>query len=180
MGVTVRRELAILLVVSLLRPSIGIAQPNPGEPSAPVDAGVSAPPGTSSIAPESSAAPQNSARVLVPSTAEARETTHPNPLLEVPVVTWICGGLAAALFGVALGFGVSAANIDHRAGINLSPSGVDLGLTRRTALAGQTDATIANGLFIGAGVAAVVGLAFAAFSPEPAVRWSPPSTGHSP
>jgi hypothetical protein len=109
--------------------------------------------------------------VLVPSTAEARETTHPNPLLEVPVVTWICGGLAAALFGVALGFGVSAANIDHRAGINL---------TRRTALAGQTDATIANGLFIGAGVAAVVGLAFAAFSPEPAARWSPPSTGHSP
>jgi hypothetical protein len=87
--------------------------------------------------------------------------------------------LAATLFGVALGFGISAANIDHRAGVNLSPLGVDLGLTRRTVLAGQTEATVANGLFVGAGVVALVGLAFAAFSPEPAARWQSGSE-HSP
>jgi hypothetical protein len=95
-------------------------------------------------------------------------------------MTWVCGGLAAALLGVGLGFGISAANIDHRAGVSLSPTGVDLGLTRRTVLAGQTDATVANGLFIGAGVVALVGLALAAFAPEPAARWQSQPTSTSP
>jgi hypothetical protein len=59
--------------------------------------------------------------------------------------------------------------------------GVDLGLTRRTALAGQEDANIANGLFIGAGVVAVAGLLLAAFSPEPAAKeGSPPGNRSSP
>jgi hypothetical protein len=154
-----RRGLAILMVVSVSRSSFALAQPNPALP----DAGL--------------AAEQPQSLPLVPSTAQAREVPR-NPLSEVPVVTWVCGGLAAALFGVAIGFGASAADIDHRAGVNISPMGVDLGLTRKTALAGRTDATVANGLFIGAGVVALVGLAFAAFNPEPASRWQAP--GNSP
>ena len=166
MGVTLRRGLAILMVVSVLRSSLALAQQTPALPAVGSDAGPDA-------------GVDGGVGPLVPSTAQSRETPR-NPLSEVPVVTWVCGGLAAALFGVALGFGASAADIDHRAGVNLSPMGVDLGLTRKTALAGQTDATIANGLFIGAGVVALVGLAFAAFSPEPAARWQAPSTGSSP
>ena len=161
-----RRGLAILMVVSVSRSSLALAQLNPALPAVGSDAG-----------PDASL--DGGVRPLVPSTAQSREAPR-SPLSEVPVVTWVCGGLAAALFGVALGFGVSAADIDHRAGVNLSPMGVDLGLTRKTALAGQTDATVANGLFIGAGVVALVGLAFAAFSPEPAARWQAPSTGASP
>jgi hypothetical protein len=148
--VTLRRGLAILMVVTVAKSSAALAADQPGR-----------------ILP------------LVPSTAQAQERPR-SPLSEVPIVSWVCGGLAASLFGVALGFGISAADIDHRAGVNLSSMGVDLGLTRKTVLAGQTDATVANGLFIGAGVVALVGLAFAAFSPEPAARWQVPSSGNAP
>jgi hypothetical protein len=92
---------------------------------------------------------------------------HHRPWLDIPVVTWVAGGLAAGALGTGLGFGVAANDIDHRAGLSVSASGVDLELTRATVLAGQRDAQIANGLFIGAGIAALVGLAFAAFAPEP-------------
>ena len=175
-----RRGLAMLLVVAIGASPVAFAQPGPGDASAQADAGTSPPSGASlSPAPPPGAAPVGAAP-LVPSTAHERESVHTNPLREVPIATWICGGVAAALLGVGLGFGISAANIDHRAGVSLSPTGVDLGLTRRTVLAGQTDAVVANGLFVGAGVVALVGLAFAAFAPEPASRWQTPAAGGAP
>ena len=162
---TLRRALAILLVVTVVQVSPAAAQTASTSQIRTRSmmrggCGPRRPGRTNALAPEAAAAPSEiRAASLVPSTSESLETplSSTHPLLEVPVVTWLCGGLAAALFGVALGFGISAANIDHRAGIDLSPMGVDLGLTRRTVLAGQTDATIANGLFIGAGVVAVIG-----------------------
>jgi hypothetical protein len=96
------------------------------------------------------------------------QASRHHPWLDIPLATWIAGGVAAGAFGTGLGFGIAANDIDHRAGLSVSQSGVDLGLTRSTALAGQRDAAIANGLFIGAGVAALVALAFAAFEPESA------------
>ncbi len=174
-----RRALAILMVVSFARSSLALGQAPPSPLSAGVDGGMSPSSQTTSIALPPAGDQPSPVPPLVPSTAQAQEKPR-SPLSEVPIVTWVCGGLAAALFGVALGFGVSAADIDHRAGVNLGPQGVDLGLTRKTALAGQTDATAANGLFIGAGVVALVGLAFAAFSPEPAARWQAASSGTSP
>ena len=86
--------------------------------------------------------------------------------LGLPPPTWISGGVAAASFGVGLGFGVAAGNIDHRAGVTYGASGVDLGLTRAQALAGRGDATTANVLLVISGVAALAALGFAAFAPE--------------
>jgi len=185
--VTSRRGLALLLLCAVARASIAAADegavdagsfPGPvtdaGQPPAQgQDAGVAA----ASPAP---AAPTAQRADLIPSTAAERATPRSSGLREVPVLAWICGGVAAALLGVGIGFGVAASDIEHRAGSNLSASGVDLSLTRKTALAGQMDANVANGLFIGAGVVALVGLALVAFSPEPASRWQAPNPAPSP
>lgn len=179
---TLRRGLAILLLVSVARSSLAAGQdqaPDGGQlPAQASDGGAAVGPPAAPL-PEAARPLAQEPRSLVPSTEQASEAP-PSVLREVPVATWVCAGFAAALFGVALGFGVTANDIDHRAGVNVSPSGVDLGLTRRTALAGQTDANVANGLFVAAGVVALVGLAFAAFSPEPASRWEAPIPAKSP
>jgi hypothetical protein len=177
-----RRALAISLLVSFGGTSVAGAQEAFADGGVPSDGGVS---GTAPVASPAPAAPAVAPPLpgpsLVPSTQETRMVAAgPSPLAEVPVATWICAGVAAALLGVGLGFGVSAGNIDHRAGVTVSASGVDQGLTRSTALAGQTDATVANGFFIGAGVVALVGLAFAAFAPEPTSRWNTPNPVKAP
>jgi hypothetical protein len=86
--------------------------------------------------------------------------------VDVPVASAILAGTAAVLFGVGLGFGVSANDIEHRAGVTVSSGGVDLGLTRAQALQGKQDAHIANGLYIGAGVALVTAVVLAVVLPH--------------
>jgi hypothetical protein len=108
----------------------------------------------------------SSSAPVVATTAPTRSWTA-HPWLDVPWPSWIAGGIAAGLFGVGLGFGIAASNIDHLAGVDVAPSGVDMGLTRATALAGQQDALIANILLISAGVVAIAGLGFAALAPDP-------------
>jgi PEGA domain len=107
-------------------------------------------------------------------TPEAKRPAH--PWLDVPWPTWVAGGVAAGLFGVGLGFGVAAGNIDHLAGVDIAPSGVDLGLTRATALAGQQDATIANVLLVSAGLATLVVLGFAVLAPDPHANDTQPAS----
>jgi hypothetical protein len=111
--------------------------------------------------------PKPPAAIALPVPPVVPVTHVSHPWFGVPWPTWIAGGVAAGLFGVGLGFGVAAGNIDHMAGVNVSPSGVDLGLTRGTAVAGRTDATVGNVLMVSAGVVTLVGLAFAALAPDP-------------
>ena len=117
------------------------------------------------VPPTPATAPPPAPSTAVLPTPPVTQVSH--PWLGVPWPTWIAGGVAAGLFGVGLGFGIEAGNIDHLAGVNVSPSGVDLGLTRATAVAGRTDATVGNVLMISAGVVTLVGLAFAALAPDP-------------
>ncbi|MHB8419256.1 MAG: PEGA domain-containing protein [Myxococcales bacterium] len=84
----------------------------------------------------------------------------------VPLATWIAVGVSAAAFGTGLYFGVSAADIDHKAGQTYL-NGVDQGLTRVQAVQGQTDAQVGNYLFIGAGVALAAAIVIAVVVPSP-------------
>jgi hypothetical protein len=86
--------------------------------------------------------------------------------LDVPLASAVLAGTAAVLFGVGLGFGISANDVEHRAGVTVSSGGVDLGLTRAQVLQGKQDAHIANGLYVGAGVALVTAVVLAVVLPH--------------
>jgi hypothetical protein len=86
--------------------------------------------------------------------------------VDVPVATAILAGTSAVLFGVGLGFGLAANNIQHQAGVNVSPSGVDLGITQAEAVQGKQYAQIANGFYIGAAAALVAAVVVAVVQPR--------------
>jgi PEGA domain len=94
--------------------------------------------------------------------------------VDIPLATAILAGTAAVLLGVGLGFGVAANDIQHQAGVNVSPSGVDLDLTRAEALQGKQYAYIANGMYIGAAAALTAAIVVALVTPrrvsDPAVK----------
>ena len=85
---------------------------------------------------------------------------------DVPLASGLLAGSAALLFGVGLGFGIAANDISHQAGVNVSVSGVDLGLTRAQALQGKQYATIANSFYIGAGVVLASAVVVAVVTPQ--------------
>lgn len=86
----------------------------------------------------------------------------------LPWGTWLALGVSAAALGTGLYFGVTAGNVDHKAGVNVDGNGVDQGLTRAQAVQGGTDAAVANYLYVGAGVALVAAIVVAVVSPQPA------------
>lgn len=85
----------------------------------------------------------------------------------LPLGSYLAAAVAAGLLGGGLYFGLQANAIDHRAG-QLDANGVDQGITRAQAVAGLTDARVGNVLFIGAGVALAIAVAFGVFTPAPA------------
>jgi hypothetical protein len=97
---------------------------------------------------------------------EAKSPSFLGTPVDVPLATTILAGTAAALFGVGLGFGIAANDVQHQAGVNVSPRGVDLGLTRAQALQGKQYAQIANGFYIGASVALVTAVVLAVVLPH--------------
>jgi hypothetical protein len=94
---------------------------------------------------------------------------------EVPLATAILAGTSAVLFGVGLGFGVAANNIQHQAGVDVSNSGVDLGITRAEAIQGKHYANTANVLYVGAAAALVSAVIVAIVTPRHATEPSPVS-----
>ena len=95
--------------------------------------------------------------------------------VDVPLASVILAGTAAAVFGVALGFGIAANDVQHQAGVNISSSGVDLGVTRAQALQGKQYAIIANSLYAGAAAVLVAAVVVAIVQPHPASE--APATG---
>ncbi len=95
--------------------------------------------------------------------------------VQVPLATVLLSGTAAVLFGVGLGFGIAANDVQHQVGVNVSASGVDLGLTRAQALQGKQDAMIANGFYIGASAALVAAIVVAIVAPHPRTETPPPA-----
>jgi hypothetical protein len=92
----------------------------------------------------------------------------------LPVATWVSLAVSAAAFGTGLYFGVTANNFDHMAG-QLDASGVDQGLTRAQAVQGQTDAAVANYMYIGAGALLAVAIVVAIVTPSGSSAAAPSS-----
>jgi hypothetical protein len=86
--------------------------------------------------------------------------------LDVPLASAILVGSSAVLFGVALGFGVAANDVQHQAGNNVTAAGVDLGITRAQAIQGKQYATTANALYAGAAAALVAAVIVAVVQPQ--------------
>jgi hypothetical protein len=98
--------------------------------------------------------------------------------VDVPLASVILAGTAAALFGVGLGFGIAANDVQHQAGVDISSSGVDLGVTRAQALQGKQYATIANSFYAGAAAVLVAAVVVAIVQPHHASE-APATAGAS-
>jgi hypothetical protein len=98
---------------------------------------------------------------------------------DVPLASAILAGGAAALFGVGLGFGIAANDVQHQAGGNVSSSGVDLGLTRAQAVQGKQYAITANTLYVGAAVALTAAVIVAVVQPPHHVTEPAAESGQS-
>jgi hypothetical protein len=97
----------------------------------------------------------------------------------LPAATWVTLAVSAAAFGTGLYFGVEANGFDHMAG-QFDGNGVDQGLTRAQAVQGQTDATVANYLYVGAGVVLAAAIVIAIVTPTGSASSAPVSTTTAP
>jgi hypothetical protein len=84
--------------------------------------------------------------------------------LRLPAGTWASLGVSVVATGVGVYFGLQARNVERQA-IDLNHDGV-LDITRKTALAGQQDALLANVLYATAGAGVIAAAVFAVLAPQ--------------